>query len=159
MEQRLTARQLQAWTNFTYALRWHGLAEHFQFGAPGTNIGQDRLITPCDSTLEAALDASPYFSRDAVFLKSCHPGAYASFRENQTLDAMQITLVFVDGQRKADVDCDRGRPFYDLVGWLVHAAECLIQGKTNPHPVRRAWNRRGMGIPKVPVMNEEQVSA
>jgi len=149
----LTSKQVQAWANFNYALRSFGFSKHCQFGAAGTDIEGDRLVVPCRATMEPAVQASPNFSQDAVFLKSAHPGAYASYRENVTLWAMQITFLLRDGKRMVDVDCDRGRPFWDLVGWAVHACEVLAHkitgGQTDPYPVREAWNKRGMGIPLV----------
>ncbi len=153
MISRLTPRKLQAWHCFERLLASQGWLEHVQVGEPGQGALDDRCLWACDDELESLVRTSGTFAEDPCYLKSDHPGAYASFRQAESFWAAQLTFVLVDGARMVDVDCDRGRPFYDLAGWAVHGAEVawhkLSGAKTSPWDVRKHWNDRGLQIPLI----------
>jgi hypothetical protein len=107
----------------------------------------------CCEGFENLLNGKCNFKKDELFLKSEHIGAFASYREDIETWALQICLIRERDYNAIDVDCDRGRPFWSLKGWLIHGCEVvwhkLTGKKTNPFDVRNAWNKRGYGIPLV----------
>lgn len=149
----LTKEQLQSWNNFIYALRNKDLEKYLDIVDNRTVVNAYRVKIVCAPEIESVLDLRKDFARDPLILKKAHPGAYASWRECVTTFSMQIALSYRDGCHMMDVDCDYGRPFYDVIGWTIHAAEFIynkITGSvTNPFKVRLAWNKRGYGIPLV----------
>jgi len=154
VESKLTRAQLQSWNNFIRALRVKELDTYVNFISSNISIKSDRVILPCNKEIEQILDSRKDFTRDTQILKKAHPNAYASWRENVTLYSMQLCLGYYgDELYKLDVDCDYGRPFYDVVGWSVHIYEVIhnsITGEvTDPFKVRKAWNNRGYDIPLI----------
>lgn len=144
---------LQAWNNFVYAVRKHGLEMWLRQPLTTMLIKPDRVIFQCLPQIETMLNIHKNFTRDSVILKKAHPTAYASWRENVSTFALQVCLGYKDEKYYVEIDCDYGRPFYDVVGWLVHATEVVynkVTGRvTNPFKVRAAWNKRGYGIPLI----------
>lgn len=153
MESKLTRGQIQAWNNFIKAFHVKKLNSYVFFDRDLITIKADRIIIPCSKEIESFLDSSPEFKRDPIILKGAHPGAYASWRECVTTFSMQLWIFYENGNYFLGADCDYGRPFYDVVGWSIHAFEFMynkISGKiTDPFKVRVAWNKRGYGIPLV----------
>ena len=149
----LTDKQLQSYANFSTALRQLGLAGFCSLQAKSGDIRSDRIILPCSDAFECLLRTRSDFSETALYRRSEHPGAYSSWRQNETCWAMQLTFLLRDGVRFVDVDCDRGRPGLDVVGTVVHACEVLwhaVTGrKTDPFAVQAHWNGRGYNIPLI----------
>lgn len=153
MESKLTKDQIQAWNNFVIALRKHNLIDYCDLLNSKNIIKKDRIIIVCNPQLNSAIQSRCNFKPDKLFLKREHPGAFVSYREDIETYALQICLVNDNGIIRAEVDCDMGRPFWSVKGWLIHAGEVvynkLLRRSTNPFKVRAAWNKRGFDIPLV----------
>jgi len=67
-----------------------------------------------------------------------HPGM-SSFggRQNRVLNSLQVG----GGPLGAFADIDRGNPQSGVIGFLVHAGEMLMPGRTNPFAVGRALGK------------------
>lgn len=154
MESKLTRKQIQAWNNFSYAIVRLGLSPYVDIIHPRNVISEYNIKLCCSPEIEKALDLKLEFKRDPIILKCAHPGAYISWRECTTTYALQISLLYdANNGYMIDIDCDYGRPFYDVVGWIIHGYEVLYNkvtnSVTNPFKVREALNKRGYGIPLV----------
>lgn len=146
----MTRAEIQAFNNFMYALRAKNLDQFIIIPSKGMCTKVDRVTFVCKPEVEDFLNTSPGFTKDPLILKKAHPTAYASWRENCSTFSLQVCLGY-DGMHKIEVDCDYGRPFYDVVGWVMHGFEVCynkVTGRvTNPFKVRDVWNKRGYGIP------------
>ena len=150
---KLSRAELQAYQNFVYGLKHHGLDHYVRLDSPLADLQKYRLYVPANPGVEKFLDENPLFGRDKVFLKSCHAGACASWREHISPASMQVLLVFRKGHLMIEVDYDLRRPWWDVVNTVGHLVEVVgnrIRGRrTDPFRVRELLNARGYGIPLV----------
>jgi hypothetical protein len=102
--------------------------------APGPSLGTFR------ASIETAI-ASGGFIKDTP-VASKHPGmSDFGARQNRTFNALQVGF----GDNGAFVDIDRGNPSGGLAGLIVHGAEVLTPGKTDPFAVGKKLGSKVTG--------------